>query len=88
MRDLLRCPLSVVALALVGPLDAQIGKDPGLGAMEMDAVFEFRRWAARIKQHTDSAICDLLDQFPAHGVLLERPRAKYHCGPGLPVTPK
>ena len=23
--------------------------DPGLGAMEMDAVFEFRRWAARIK---------------------------------------
>jgi arsenite-transporting ATPase len=24
--------------------------DPGLGAMEMDAVFEFRRWAARIKQ--------------------------------------
>ena len=24
--------------------------DPGFGAMEMDAVFEFRRWAARIKQ--------------------------------------
>jgi arsenite-transporting ATPase len=24
--------------------------DPGLGAMEMDAVFEFRRWAARIKK--------------------------------------
>jgi arsenite/tail-anchored protein-transporting ATPase len=24
--------------------------DPGLGAIEMDAVFEFRRWAARIKQ--------------------------------------
>ena len=24
--------------------------DSGLGAMEMDAVFEFRRWAARIKQ--------------------------------------
>ena len=24
--------------------------DPGLGAMEMDSVFEFRRWAARIKQ--------------------------------------
>jgi arsenite-transporting ATPase len=24
--------------------------DPGLAAMEMDAVFEFRRWAARIKQ--------------------------------------
>ena len=24
--------------------------DPGLGAMEMDAVFEFRRWASRIKQ--------------------------------------
>jgi arsenite-transporting ATPase len=24
--------------------------DPGLGAMEMDSVFEFRRWAGRIKQ--------------------------------------
>jgi len=31
MRNLLRCPLSVVTL--VGPLDAQIGQDPGLGAM-------------------------------------------------------
>jgi arsenite-transporting ATPase len=33
----------------------QVLADPGLGAMEMDAVFEFRRWAARIqKQLTDS----------------------------------
>jgi arsenite-transporting ATPase len=28
--------------------------DPGLGAMEMDAVFEFRRWAARIKKQLSS----------------------------------
>jgi arsenite-transporting ATPase len=33
----------------------QVLADPGFGAMEMDAVFEFRRWAARIqKQLTDS----------------------------------
>jgi arsenite-transporting ATPase len=29
--------------------------DPGLGAMEMDAVSEFRRWAARIRQQLSSA---------------------------------
>ncbi|MGZ4871548.1 MAG: ArsA family ATPase, partial [Candidatus Angelobacter sp.] len=28
--------------------------DPGLAAMEMDAVFEFRRWAARIKSQLSS----------------------------------
>jgi arsenite-transporting ATPase len=28
--------------------------DPGLAAMEMDAIFEFRRWAARIKQQLSS----------------------------------
>jgi arsenite-transporting ATPase len=28
----------------------QVLGDPGLGAMEMDAVFEFRRWAARIQK--------------------------------------
>jgi arsenite-transporting ATPase len=33
----------------------QVLSDPGLGAMEMDAVFEFRRWAGRIqKQLSDS----------------------------------
>jgi arsenite-transporting ATPase len=30
--------------------------DPGLGAMEMDAVFEFRRWAARIKKQLSAGI--------------------------------
>jgi arsenite-transporting ATPase len=29
--------------------------DPGLGAMEMDAVSEFRRWAARIKKQLSSS---------------------------------
>ncbi|MCU1332621.1 MAG: arsenite efflux ATP-binding protein ArsA [Candidatus Angelobacter sp.] len=30
--------------------------DPGLRAMEMDAVFEFRRWAARIKKQLSAGI--------------------------------
>ena len=33
MRNLLRCPLSVVAVAPVGPRGAQIGQDPDLGAL-------------------------------------------------------
>jgi arsenite-transporting ATPase len=34
----------------IGDKMVSVVGDPGLGAMEMDAVFEFRRWAARIKQ--------------------------------------
>ncbi|HEY1525876.1 MAG TPA: ArsA family ATPase [Candidatus Angelobacter sp.] len=34
----------------IGDQMVHVLNDSGLGAMEMDAVFEFRRWAARIKQ--------------------------------------
>lgn len=34
-------------------------------------------------QRINQSICDLLDQLPEGG-LLERPRAKYGCGPGIP----
>lgn len=40
---------------------------------------------ARQDQRIDAAICDLLDQLPQGG-LLDRPRQKYGCGPGLPPT--
>lgn len=39
----------------------------------------------RLEEKIRRSTCDLLDQLPAGG-LLERPRAKYHCGPGLPST--
>jgi arsenite-transporting ATPase len=38
----------------VGDKMVSVLGDPGLGAMEMDAVFEFRRWAARIKKQLSS----------------------------------
>lgn len=39
----------------------------------------------RLEEQIRRSTCDLLDQLPAGG-LLERPRAKYHCGPGLPLS--
>jgi hypothetical protein len=38
---------------------------------------------ARLNQRINDAICDLLDQLP-EGPLLDRPREKYGCGPGIP----
>lgn len=57
---------------------------------------EFRdREAARIEaenlERTRRAACDLLDTFPAGLPALERARAKYDCGPGIPralLTPE
>lgn len=56
---------------------------------------EYRdREALRIEEETSDllrrGICDLLDQLPEGG-LLERPRVKYGCGPGIPfdsLTPE
>jgi hypothetical protein len=50
---------------------------------------EFRdREAARMESETTEkirkAMCDLLDTLPEGG-LLERPRDKYDCGPGIPI---
>ena len=39
---------------------------------------------ARTNERINRAMCDLLDQLPEGG-LLNRPRAKYGCGPGLPI---
>lgn len=39
---------------------------------------------ARTNERINRAMCDLLDQLPEGG-LLERPRTKYHCGPGIPL---
>ena len=36
----------------------------------------------RLNQRINDAICDLLDQLP-EGELLDRPRGKYGCGPGI-----
>lgn len=47
---------------------------------------EFRdRESARLQQEITNAVCDLLDQLPEGG-LLERPRDKYGCGPGIPLS--
>lgn len=40
---------------------------------------------AALNDRITQAICDLLDQLPAGG-LLDQPRTKYGCGPGLPPT--
>ena len=46
---------------------------------------EFRdRETARLQEQQRRATCDLLDQLPEGG-LLDRPRTKYHCGPGIPL---
>lgn len=39
---------------------------------------------ARLEEQQRQGICDLLDQLPEGG-LLERPRTKYGCGPGIPL---
>lgn len=39
--------------------------------------------AVRLEERIRRSTCDLLDQFPEGG-LLERPRNKYGCGPGMP----
>lgn len=38
----------------------------------------------RIDERVTRSICDLLDQLPEGG-LLDRPRLKYGCGPGIPI---
>jgi hypothetical protein len=40
---------------------------------------------ARTRQEMRDGFCDLLDQFP-QSALLDAPRQKYHCGPGIPVS--
>jgi hypothetical protein len=37
-----------------------------------------------LNERINAAVCDLLDQLPEGG-LLERPRERYHCGPGIPL---
>jgi hypothetical protein len=39
----------------------------------------------RTNQRINDAICDLLDQLPEGG-LLDRPRERYGCGPGIPLS--
>ena len=43
--------------------------------------------AALIQRQLVSNNCALMDQLPAGGAL-DRLRATYHCGPGLPYTPE
>jgi hypothetical protein len=38
----------------------------------------------RLEQQITDAVCDLLDELPEGG-LLDRPREKYGCGPGIPL---
>jgi len=45
---------------------------------------EADRMEAEAQERLRIGICDLLDQLPEGG-LLDRPRAKYGCGPGIPL---
>jgi hypothetical protein len=45
---------------------------------------EADRLEVRLRESFRQGICDLLDQLPEGG-LLERPREKYGCGPGIPL---
>jgi len=89
----------VVRLALVGLTVSMFLALVGIGLMA-GAVYqanqyvqgrgEYRdREAVRMEQETEESIrramCDLLDQLPEGG-LLDRPRVKYGCGPGIPVS--
>ena len=40
---------------------------------------------ARLHEQIRQSMCDLLDQLPEGG-LLQRPRDKYGCGPGIPLA--
>lgn len=46
---------------------------------------EAARLEVKNQERIRRAICDLLDQFPEGG-LLDRPRSKYGCGPGIPLS--
>jgi hypothetical protein len=43
------------------------------------------RETVALKEQIRQSICDLLDQLPEGG-LLDRPRHKYGCGPGIPLS--
>lgn len=70
--------INIINLLLVG------------GMVVFLALFIQNRGVDRDRQNADTnqrindAICDLLDQLPEGG-LLDRPRAKYQCGPGIPL---
>jgi len=85
----------VVRLALVGLTVAVFLALVGIGLMA-SAVYqanqyvqgrgEFRdREQQRLEEQIRRSTCDLLDQLPQGG-LLDRPRVKYGCGPGIPVS--
>lgn len=43
------------------------------------------RETQQLEQRITDAVCDLLDQLPEGGLLV-RPREKYGCGPGIPLS--
>jgi hypothetical protein len=70
--------LVIIALSLVG-----------LAVYQADQYVKGRgeyrdRENARLEEQIRRAQCDLLDQLPEGG-LLELPREKYGCGPGIPL---
>jgi hypothetical protein len=85
-RILTALVLAVVALLLaVGTLTVFVYRQQqyveGRGEYR-DA--ESARMEAESQERIRRAMCDLLDTLPEGG-LLDRPRAKYGCGPGLPI---
>lgn len=85
----------VVRLALIG-LTAAVFLSLAADGLLATYVFQQQQYIAgkgqqrdrenaRTNERINSAICDLLDQLPEGG-LLERPRAKYGCGPGIPLS--
>jgi hypothetical protein len=70
--------INVITLVVVG------GMVVFLALFIVDRGEERDRQSRETNQRINDAICDLLDQLP-EGPLLDRPRDKYGCGPGIPL---
>lgn len=83
------CHLSSQArLLLTGLCVYVIALTMTIGVMLVDSrqIRELReQQLEQIREEIRIGQCDLLDQLPEGG-LLERPRAKYECGPGYPQS--
>lgn len=81
------CILGLLAGIVLSYVYAQ-NVDRRLGRLEqyVQGRGEFRdQEQRRLEEQIRRSTCDLLDQLPQGG-LLTKPRAKYHCGPGIPLA--
>ena len=88
-----RTLLAMIGICIIGLLAAVVlvllyaqNVDHRLGRLEqyVQGRGEFRdQEQQRLEEQLRRSTCDLLDQLPEGGLLVQ-PRQKYHCGPGIP----